>query len=300
MGLKIERGVQASPVKAVIHGVEGIGKTTLAAQWPNPLILDTEDGSKRIDCARAVIHDWLALQSAMLDLAGDAQGFETIVIDSIDWAEQLLRKHLEKKLGKPVDEMPYGRGFGILAEQFGQLIAQADGLVAAGLNVLFVGHSEVKRCTPPDLDEGYDRYEVKLSKKVAPIVKEWADLILFCNYKTKLVEGADGRKKGRGKERVMYAERTAAWDAKNRYGLPGELPMGIDALSQCFAAPSLADTIAAHIASAGSVAQLGRYGDRIDQLVSEDKISGDEWSRLTDAIAARHQEIEPAKEVADA
>jgi len=58
--MKIERGVQASPVKAVIHGVEGIGKTTLAAQWPNPLILDTEDGSKRIDCARVVIHDWLA------------------------------------------------------------------------------------------------------------------------------------------------------------------------------------------------------------------------------------------------
>jgi hypothetical protein len=150
------------------------------------------------------------------------------------------------------------------------------------------------------MDEGYDRYEIKLSKKVAPMVKEWADLILFANYKTRLVEGADGRKKGRGgKERVLYAERTAAWDAKNRFSLPAEMPMTIESVEPALKAQSLADSIAGHIAAATSVKQLGKFGDRIDQLVSEDKITGDEWSRLTDAIAARHQELEPAKEVAD-
>jgi len=279
----------------VIHGVEGIGKTTLASQFPSPLILDTEDGSKRIDCARFRVTKWLDLLSAMLDLGGDPQGFKTVVIDSIDWAEMLLRAHLEAKLGKPVDEMPYGRGFGVLSEAFQQLIAAADGLIAKGMNVVFVGHSEVKRCTPPDMDEGYDRYEIKLSKKVAPIVKEWADLILFTNYKTRLIEGADGRKKGRGgKERVMYAERTAAWDAKNRFGLPAEMPMDIGQLESIFTVQTLAETIRGHIAAASTVKQLGKFGD------SEDKISGDEWSSLTDAIAARHQELEPEKEVADA
>jgi hypothetical protein len=298
MTLKIERGIQASPVAAVIHGVEGIGKTTLASQFPSPLILDTEDGSKRIDCARVRVTKWLDLLSAMLDLAGDPQGFKTVVIDSIDWAEMLLRAHLQAKLGKPVDELPYGRGFGVLSEAFQQLIDAADGLVSKGLNVVLVGHSEVKRCTPPDMDEGYDRYEIKLSKKVAPIVKEWADLILFTNYKTRLVEGADGRKKGRGgKERVMYAERTAAWDAKNRFGLPAEMPMDIGQLEAVFKVQTLADTIRGHIEAAATVAQLGKFGDRIDQLVSEDKITGNEWSSLTDAIAARHADLEPAGEV---
>ena len=303
MALKIERGIQPSPVAAVIHGVEGIGKTTLASQFPNPLILDTEDGSKRIDCARVRITKWLELISAVLDLGGDPQGFKTIVIDSIDWAEGLLRSHLETKLGKPVDELPYGRGFGVLSEAFQQLIKASDGLIAKGLNVVFVGHSEVKRCTPPDMDEGYDRYEIKLSKKVAPIVKEWADLILFTNYKTRLIEGADGRKKGRGgKERVMYAERTAAWDAKNRFGLPAEMPMDICHLESVFKSQTLADTIASHISTAGTVARLGKIGDRIDALVSEDKITADEWSQLTDAIKARHDDLEPAtaEEVADA
>lgn len=295
MALQIERGVKASPVACVVHGVEGIGKTTLASQFPSPLILDTEEGSKRIDCARVRVKEWTQLISAMLDLGSDPQGFKTVVIDSIDWAEQLLRKHLEKKLGKPVDELPYGRGFGVLAESFQQLISLADQLIEKGLHVVFVGHSEVKRCTPPDLEEGYDRYEIKLSKKVAPIVKEWADLILFTNYKTRVIEGSDGKKKGRGgKERVMYAERSAAWDAKNRYGLPAEMPMAIAELAPALQSRSLADTIAGHIAAASTVAQLGKFGDRIDSLVSEEKLTADEWSRLTDAIAARHQEIEPA------
>ena len=297
MALKIERGIQASPVGAVIHGVEGIGKTTLASQFPAPLILDTEDGSKRIDCARVRVTKWLELLSAMLDLAGDPQGFKTVVIDSIDWAETLLREHLSAKLGKPVDDLPYGRSFGVVAEGFQPLINAADGLISKGLHVVLVGHSEVKRCTPPDMDEGYDRYEIKLSKKVNAIVKEWADLILFANYKTRIVEGGDGRKKGRGgKERIMYAERTAAWDAKNRFGLPAEMPMDIGQLDQVFKVQSLADTIRGHIEAATTVKQLGKFGDRIDQLVSEDKISSDEWSRLTDAIAARHADLEPAGE----
>jgi uncharacterized protein YutE (UPF0331/DUF86 family) len=78
------------------------------------------------------------------------------------------------------------------------------------------------------------------------------------------------------------------------------MPMAIAELAPALKSQSLADSIASHIAAATSVKKLGGYGDRIDQLVSEDKITGDEWSALTDAIAARHAELEPAKEVADA
>jgi hypothetical protein len=96
----------------------------------------------------------------------------------------------------------------------------------------------------------------------------------------------------------MYAERTAAWDAKNRFGLPAEMPMDIGQLEAVFKVQTLADTIRGHIAAATDVKQLGKFGDRIFQLVSEDKITGNEWASLTDAIAARHQELEPVEEVA--
>jgi hypothetical protein len=298
MALKIERGLKASPVRAVIYGTEGIGKSTLAAQFPAPLILDTEDGTGRIDCARVLCRDALELESAMLDLVGDPQGFKTVVIDSADWWERHLIDHMLRKASKKsIEDFGFGKGYTMLAETASKGLGLADQLVAKGLHVVFVAHSIVKRTSPPDETDGYDRYELKLTRQVAPLLREWCDLLLFCNYKTKLVEGSDGRRKATGgKQRIMYAERSAAWDAKNRYGLPAEMPMAIGELAPALQSQSLADTIRGHIEAATTVKQLGKFGDRIDQLVSEDKISGDEWSRLTDAIAARHAEIEPAGE----
>jgi hypothetical protein len=302
MGLKIVRGVKASPVRAVIYGTEGIGKSTLAAQFPEPVILDTEDGTGRLDCARVICHDSLTLEGAMLDLAGDPQGFKTVVVDSADWAERQILEHLLKKSGKrSIEDFGFGKGYTMLAEACSRILGLADQLLAKGLHVVFVAHSTVKRTSPPDETDGYDRYELKLTRQTAPLFKEWADLLLFCNYKTKLVEGSDGRKKAtNGKTRVMYAERAAAWDAKNRFGLPAEMPMAIGELAPALQSQTLAQSILGHIQAASTVKQLGKFGDRIDELVSQDQITGDEWSRLTDAIAARHQEIEPAKEVADA
>jgi hypothetical protein len=302
MALKIERGLKAAPVRCVIYGTEGIGKSTLAAQFPNPLILDTEDGTGRIDCARVVCHDSLTLEGAMLDLIGDPQGFKTVVIDSADWAERQILEHLLKKAGKrSIEDFGFGKGYTMLAEACSRILSLGDQLLAKGVNVVFVAHATIKRTSPPDETDGYDRYELKLTRQTAPLFKEWADLLLFCNYKTKLIEGSDGRKKATGgKTRLMYAERAAAYDAKNRYGLPAEMPMAIGELAPALQSQTLAETIRSHIAAASTVKQLGKFGDRIDELVSQDKITGDEWSSLTDAIAARHNELEPEKEVADA
>lgn len=58
--------------------------------------------------------------------------------------------------------------------------------------------------------------------------------------------------------------------------------------------PPLVETIRQTIAAATTVKKLGAITDRLDALVSEDKISGDEWSVLTDEVNARHDVIEPA------
>lgn len=296
MALTIIRGIRVAPVRVVIFGTEGIGKSTLASQFPNPIILDTEAGTGRIDCARVLCPDAMSLESAMLDLGGDAQGFKTVVIDSADWAERRIIEALIRKASKKsIEDFGFGKGYTMVAEACSRILGLADQLVARGLHVVFVAHSTIKKTSPPDETDGYDRWELKLTRQTAPLFKEWADLLLFCNYKTKLIEGSDGRKKATGgKTRVMYAERCAAWDAKNRYGLPAEMPMEIGELAAAIQSQSLAESIAGHIATAQTVKALGKMGNRIDQLVSEDQITGDEWSKLTDAIAARHQDLEPA------
>ena len=311
MAIKIERGISRGAVRVALYGTEGIGKSTLAAQFPNPVILDTEDGTRQIDCARVRCPDWMTLQGAMVDLGGNAQGFETVVVDSVDWAERLALEHMLRKDGKrSVEDYGFGKGFVKLAEVFSGFIAMADILIDRGVNVVFVGHSTVKRTTPPDLDEGWDRYELKLSRQVAPLVKEWADALLFANYRTRLVEGSDGRTRAKGgKDRILYAERTAAFDAKNRYGLGAELPMVIESLAPLFAAgparapakaaddgPALHERMAAFIADAKTVLTLGKVGDKIDAYESDGQLTPDQADELRSAIDARHQVLDPAGE----
>lgn len=305
MAIKVERGIRASATRGVLYGTEGIGKSTLAAQWPEPVILDTEDGTGRIDCARVSCPDWMTLHGALVDLVGDRHGFATVVIDSVDWAERSLLEHmLRKDQKRSVEDYGFGKGFVKLAEQFGTLLDLCDQLVARGVHVLFVGHSTVKRVTPPDMDEGWDRYELKLTKQVSPLVKEWADLVLFANYRTRLVEGSDGRTRAKGgKERVLFTERTAAFDAKNRFGLPAEMPMTIEAMAPIFAGgaparpaaiePPLPEQIAGYIATAKDTRALGRIGDRVDVLVSDGKLTPDQAAALEQAIKERHERIEP-------
>lgn len=43
----VTTGIQNSPVKTVLYGPEGIGKSTFASHFPNPVFIDTEGGTKR-------------------------------------------------------------------------------------------------------------------------------------------------------------------------------------------------------------------------------------------------------------
>ena len=43
MAYEITRGPQYKAQKVLIYGVEGIGKTTFAAQFPRPLFIDPPD-----------------------------------------------------------------------------------------------------------------------------------------------------------------------------------------------------------------------------------------------------------------
>jgi hypothetical protein len=236
MPLNIIRGKKAGAIRAVIYGTEGIGKSTLAAQIPGAVIIDTEDGTGQIDAARVLALDWRAIEHAVKELTADPQGFSAVVIDTADWLEKALIEHVLRQAGKKsIEDFGYGKGYTILQEHVVRFLGSVDQLVAKGVHVVFVAHSKVTRTSPPDQTDGYDRFELKLTKQVAPLLKEWADLVLFCNYRVQIVEGTDGRLKAQGgRERIMHAVHSAAWDAKNRFGLPDELPMEFAKIAHLF------------------------------------------------------------------
>jgi hypothetical protein len=150
-----------------------------------------------------------------------------LVIDTIDWAEQLCITHICSNNNKTgIEDFGYGKGYVYLEEEFGRLLNSLTDLIELGINVVLVAHCQMRKFEQPDEMGAYDRWELKLEKKTAPLVKEWADMILFCNYKTFVVNsGKDGKgtNKAQGGKRVIYTQHHPCWDAKNRHGLPEEL-----------------------------------------------------------------------------
>lgn len=233
MAYTITRGTSAKPVKGVCYGVEGVGKTTFAAKWPGAVFIDIEDGSSHYDVARLPRPtEWLGLL-AEVEAAAKMDEVGTLVIDTMDAAEALCVGHvLTVKKWKGIEDAGYGKGYTYLAEEFGKLLKALDKVVNAGKNVLVLAHAQIKKFEQPDEMGAYDRWELKLQKKDAPLVKEWCDLLLFANYKTDTMRDEQTKKTKAtgGKRRMMYAAHTAAYDAKNRLGLPDEMPFDFDAI----------------------------------------------------------------------
>ena len=239
--LAISRGKINRPQKAVIYGPEGVGKSTLASLTPAPVFLDTEGGTHHLDVIRLdAASTWDEITAAVAQLAKAPHPFKTLVIDTADWLEKRLSEHLCRKANKDsIEDFGYGKGWVLLTEEFARFLNSLDALLTRGMNVVFLAHSTVKKFEAPDQAGSYDRFELKLSKQVAPLLKEWADLVLFANYVTRIAEKDSGKTRGvGGKERVLYATHAAAYDAKNRHGLPDKLPFSIDALAPVFGLPA--------------------------------------------------------------
>ena len=237
MKLQILTGRIARPQKAVIFGPEGIGKSTLAAQFPAPVFLDTEGGTHHLNVARLPApKTWEDVTKAVAALATEAHDFKTLVIDTADWLEKLLVTHVCKQANVlSIEDFGYGKGYVVLAEEFTKFLASLEPLLRRGMHVLLLAHTRIVKFEQPDAAGAYDRYELKLSKQVGPLVKEWCDVLLFGNYFTKVAESDSGRMRGvGGRERKLYTTHTAAWDAKNRHGFNEMLNFEFAAIASAF------------------------------------------------------------------
>lgn len=241
--LTINKGKKVKPVMAVIYGVEGIGKTTLASQLPGALIVDIEKGSGNYDVARIDNIDSLNdVYNVISDLTDNAEdyhkaGYHTVVFDSIDVLENdYLIPVVVARGGRPggvLADLEWGKGYDMELKEFTNFIDGCKLLQSKGYNVVMVVHSTVKDATPPD-GPSYNHYELKLNKKIGQALKGGVDMVLFAGYHTYLTQ--DGNKaRGKSVSRRLICNHCAFADAKNRYGLPNEIPLNVDQIAPFFA-----------------------------------------------------------------
>ena len=234
----LRTGKQQVPPRICLYGSHGIGKSTIASQFPSPIFISTEDGIDSLDVTSfpkaTSIEDVVASIKILLK---EEHGFKTVVIDSVDW---LVEPLIAESVNKQYDEkqQAYGKGQMYMAEEFREILQGLDALRnKRGMNVVLIAHAAVVKFEDPRTDP-YDRYQPKLPKACNALLQEWVDVLAFCAFKV-IIKKSDAKgfdtAKARGVttgERLFHFVESPAYAAKNRYSCPGDLEMTIDNLSK--------------------------------------------------------------------
>lgn len=161
-------GAENLPPRIVIYGGPKIGKSTFGADAPKPIFIPTEEGAEALGVdAFPLIHTWQELQQVFDTLAGEKHTFETVVLDSADWTENIIKNQVALDHGMPAYDtakgaLAFGRGPRAVEEYWRRIVDSFDYLrKERGMGIIVIVHAQVKRFDDPQT-EAYDRYILDL------------------------------------------------------------------------------------------------------------------------------------------
>jgi hypothetical protein len=234
-------GKRTAPRRTFIFGVQGVGKSSAAAAAPDPVFIPTEDGLANIDCHSfplATAYDQVV--AALAALYTDEHAYRTVVIDSLDWLERLIHADVCQQRGvSNIEDIGYGKGYVFAMTHWREVLTGLDALRnERGMAVILLAHAKIERFENPET-ETYDRYVPRLHKLASALVQEWSDEVLFACYRVHTRHNDEGFGRTRTQaigtgERILRTTERPAHVAKNRLGLPEELPLAWSAYAEHF------------------------------------------------------------------
>lgn len=236
--MEIRKGRQVKPRRVLIYGDNGWGKSTWAASWPKPLFVNLEDGINDLDVHSTKRYTTLEeFHGCLSDLIRQEHEYETIVIDTLDWLEKLIFTHVAKQANKNcVEEIGFGKGYEQVEHNWRRIINGLSMLWDRGLHIVMTCHSKIAKFKQPE-GESYDYHSPALHDKGSEIMCQWCDEVLYGRYRvvTRSIDEGFGARRNiaiGGSERVIMTQEAATHVAKNRLGLPTEIPADFEVMRE--------------------------------------------------------------------
>lgn len=222
--------------RVLLYGTHGIGKSSWAAQAPGAVFVPTEDGCRDIPGVNAfpVVTTYDELMNCLYELANEKHDFQTVVLDSADWAEKLVKQRVmnDAKVSS-LEDIGYGKGYVKVAEWWLAMLELLQQCNNRGMSIIVLAHAQIEKFNDPALDP-FDRYAPSLDKRTSASIQEWCDEVFFANYKVYAKTSDEGfnrtRTRGIGGDlRTVHTVERPGHYAKNRLSLPNELPLDFGA-----------------------------------------------------------------------
>lgn len=226
--------------RAVLFGTSAIGKTSMGAETPNPILIDVEGGTGTLRIPSfGLLKTYQEVIEVIRVLYRDPHDRLTAVFDSLDWFEPLVwEETCRRHRWKTIEDPGYGKGFLAADVVWREFLDALNALrIKRGMSILLIAHSTVQRFESPT-SEAYDRFSIKLHKRASAIVAEAVDCIWFYTYRINITHdraggfGKDGKARATGSgQRVIYTTERPGYVAKNRYSMPPVIDIPDDAAS---------------------------------------------------------------------
>lgn len=225
---RIRVGKVRTPLRMIVHGPPGVGKSTFASHAPDPVFVDADRRTNHLDVARFEPESWPDMAN-FLNEVRTAGRFKTVVLDTLDHIDMLMMSHVLSQHKKAnIEEVGggYGKGYKYLLEEWKRLVAYLEMLRAAGLNVVMLAHSQIRPFKNP-AGEDYDVWQLKLYDKASALLRERSDLVGFASWDDISLkkQGATKAKAVSGGERELHFGHNPAYETKKGFDLPDTMDL---------------------------------------------------------------------------
>ena len=223
------------PLRVLLYGVEGVGKSSFAANAPKPIFIGADAGTEHLGIARMPEpRVWADVFEAVNLLQNEKHDYETLVLDPLSFLEGLCWDMLcAKNKWSSMEDLDFGKCYQPAVDEWRALLAGIERLWSQRhMNIVLIDHARVKLYKNP-VAEDFERFIMAMHEKSAAPLKRWCAFVFFATHEIAIHK--DKQKRVRGMSdgaRVIKTQWNAAWDAKNRADLPADLPLSWDRFAE--------------------------------------------------------------------